>query len=223
MTSGANNVVECVLFDLDGTLIDTLGAIRESMRHATAQVLGEPLPDEVLMRNVGVPLAVQMKEFSAEHSGELLLAYREHNDRVDGSLVREYPGVESVLERLATAGVRMAVVTSKLHEGACRDLNRFGLERFFEAVIGSDDVALHKPDPFPLLHTAGLMGVSPHRCAYVGDSPHDMTAATKAGMLAIGVTWGIASQECLERAGAQRIAHSMSEVPGIIEGHTVST
>lgn len=209
-----------MLFDLDGTLLDTLGLIRESMRFATAAVLGEPLPDDVLMRNVGVPLAVQMREFSEEKADDLLRTYREHNDRVHDALVREYPGVEQALEWVVASGLKTGVVTSKLRSGAMRGLERFSLDRFFDVVIGADDVDRHKPDPYPLLHAAQVMGLDPRACAYVGDSPHDMTAARGAGMVAISATWGVSSLERLEEAGAQYHAHSMQDVVSILSGHS---
>ncbi len=206
----------CVLFDLDGTLIDTLGLIRESMRHATATVLGEPLPDDVLMHNVGIPLAAQMREFSAEHADALLAAYREHNDRVHDILVSEYPDVEGGLERLSAAGMRMGVVTSKLRRVALRGLERFSLGRFFEVLVGSDDVDVHKPDPYPLVHAARLMGVEAAHCAYLGDSPHDMAAARAANMLAVGATWGVSSRARLMDAGAHHCADAMCEAVEVL-------
>lgn len=219
MTTDRIQDVECVLFDLDGTLLDTLALIRESMRFATASVLGAPLPDDVLMRNVGVPLAVQMREFSEEKADELLLTYREHNNRVHDTMIREYPGVEQALEWVVSSGLKTGVVTSKLRAGAMRGLERFSLERFFDVVIGADDVDRHKPDPYPLLHAAQVIGVDPRVCAYVGDSPHDMAAARAAGMVAISATWGVSSRERLEEAGAQFHAHSMQDVVSILSGH----
>lgn len=213
------HAIEVVLFDLDGTLVNTLELILESMRYTTNEVLGAPLPDDVLMHNVGVPLAVQMREFSPEHAEELLAVYRRHNDRVHDALIREYPGVDSALQQLSAAGYRMGVVTSKLHRGAQRGLDRFSLGRFFEVLVGSDDVELHKPDPFPLLHAAGLMGGEPGHCVYVGDSPHDMAAARAAGMVAIAATWGVSSRERLADAGAQYATHSMAEVAAVLCGH----
>jgi len=211
--------VEVVLFDLDGTLIDTLELIRESMRYATATVLGEPLPDDVLMHNVGVPLAVQMREFSEERADELLVAYREHNARVHDVMVREYPGVEESLTELGERGYRLGVVTSKIRHVATRGLERFSLERFFDVVVASDDVARHKPDPTPLLHAASALAIEPARCAYVGDSPHDISAALAAGMVAVAAKWGVASVERLRAAGAEYEADSMSEVATLFMGY----
>lgn len=205
-----------VLFDLDGTLIDTLDLIRESMRYATAAVLGSALPDDVLMHNVGVPLAVQMAEFSEEHADELLRVYREHNERIHDIMVREYEGVEPALEALVHDGLTLGVVTSKIRAGAQRGLDRFSLGRFFDVIVACDDVAVHKPEPDPLLHAAGVLEVSAEACVYVGDSPHDITAALAAGMWAVGASWGVAGEERLVEAGAHVIAHNMDEVVHLV-------
>ncbi len=212
------SAVECVLFDLDGTLIDTLELIRESMRYCTATVLGAPLPDDVLMRNVGVPLRAQMREFSEEHAEELLLAYREHNSRVHDSMVREYPGVEAALESLLARGLRLGVVTSKSGPVAHRGLERFSLGRFFELVVSCDDVPVHKPDPYPLVHAAGLLGIDPARCAYVGDSPHDMTAAIAAGCVSVAALWGVSDRERVLEPGPEYAVGSMAEVALLFDG-----
>lgn len=182
--------VEAVLFDLDGTLIDSVELIRTSFRHATHEVLGEQLPDDVVMAGVGIPLIKQMREFSPEHADELLRVYREHNAEVHDAMVRQYSGTEAVLTELRDRGYPMGVVTSKGTPMALRGLRLFDLERFFEVVVTADDVDLHKPDPYPVRHAAELLGVDVTRCAYVGDSPHDMLSAISAGAVSVAALWG---------------------------------
>lgn len=208
--------VDCILFDLDGTLVDSVELILASFRHATAAVLGEALPDDVMMRNVGVPLRTQMEEFSPEHVDELLAAYREHNGRVHDELLGEYPGTEEVLERLAQAGFAMGVVTSKSAPVARRGLERYGLERFFGAVVAMEDTDRHKPEPDPLLRAAGLLGREAGRCAYVGDAPQDILAAKAAGMVSVGATWGAHTAEKVAGAEPDFVLHSVSELPGLL-------
>lgn len=215
------DAIECVLFDLDGTLIDTIELIRESMRYATATVLGEALPDEVLMRNVGVPLRRQMHEFDAERADELLRVYREHNGRVHDAMVKEYPGVEEALEKISARGLRMGIVTSKSRPVALRGIDRFSLGRFFEIVVSCDDVATHKPDPFPLMHAAQELGVDIRKCAYVGDSPHDMSAAVGAGCVSIAALWGGFTRERVLEPGPDYAAESMADVVAVVSGHGV--
>jgi pyrophosphatase PpaX len=207
--------LEAVLFDLDGTLIDSIELILASFRYATERVLGARLPDEELMRNVGVPLARQMREFSPEHAEELLGVYREHNARVHDEMLRSYAGIEDMLVAMTAAGMRLGVVTSKMRHMALRGLERYDLVRFFDLVVGSDDVAKHKPDPHPLFVAAGELGVSIARCAYVGDSPHDMAAARAAGCVSIAALWGAFEAEVVLEPGADYAVASPGELLAI--------
>jgi pyrophosphatase PpaX len=207
--------VDCVLFDLDGTLVDTIELILCSFRHATEQVLGEALPDEVVLADVGVPLRTQMRSFSEEHTDELLRVYREHNAVHHDDLIKEYPGVEDVLRELRARGYKLGVVTSKLNHMACRGLDCFDLAPFVDLVIGADDVEIHKPDPHPLLVAAERLGSAPERCAYVGDAPPDMQAARGAGMVSIAALWGAAHSD--ERLLAENPDIALSEVRGLLE------
>jgi pyrophosphatase PpaX len=210
-TPGADRV-RAVLFDLDGTLIDTLDLILASMRYTTEKVLGAALPDDVLMRNVGVPLIVQMRELDAEKAEDMLLVYREHNARVHDSLIKEYPGVHEALSQILASGRKLGVVTSKGRHVAEKGLALFGLQDFLSVLVTFDDVPKHKPDPYPLEYAAGQMGVSAGDCAYVGDSPFDIIAANAAGCLSIAALWGVASQERLREAGPALTAESMAQV-----------
>lgn len=211
--------LRAILFDLDGTLIDTIDMIRASMRHATAVVLGESLPDEVLMRNVGIPLAQQMREFSPEHAEELLGVYREHNHEIHDEMLREYPGVEEALVALREQGYALGIVTSKSRPVAFRGLERFGLEGYFDVAVCCEDVSVHKPAPDPLLAAAEQMGVGISECAYVGDSPHDMTAAVSAGCVSIAATWGGFSRQTVLEPGPDYAADSMTDVVSILSGN----
>ncbi len=185
--------LEGVLFDLDGTLIDTHDLILASFRHATTAVLGRIIPDSILMAKVGVPLEVQLEDFSDDPDlrRQMLQVYREYNHAFHDEMVRSFAGVEESLRALNADGVRLGVVTSKRRQLAVRGLERFGLEGFFEFVIGSDDCRLHKPDPAPVLMGCERMGLDPSRCAYVGDSPFDVAAGRDAGCLPVAAVWGM--------------------------------
>lgn len=207
--------VEVVLFDLDGTLIDTMELILASMRHATETVLGEALADDVLMRNVGVPLRVQMREFNVEQCEELLTCYRQHNAIIHDELVAEYPGTADGLAALVAQGYRLAVVTSKSKPVALRGLEHYGLDRFFETVVAYEDTEIHKPEPEPLLEAARRMGVPIELCAYVGDSPHDMNAAIAAGAVPVAALWGPFAERVVEPGPAAALA-TIGELAGVL-------
>lgn len=208
--------VRALLFDLDGTLIDTVALILSSFRYATGRVFGEPLPDEVLMRNVGVPLARQMREFAPDQADELLRVYREHNSSVHDEMIAEYPGTREVLDGFFGQGIPMGVVTSKGTPMARRGLEIFGLERYFEVVVTADDVPLHKPDPYPLRRAGELMGVPADECLYLGDSPHDIAAARGAGAVAVAALWGAFPAADVLDAGPDYALTSITELPELV-------
>jgi len=215
--SNANRPIEVVLFDLDGTLIDTIELILSSMRHATAEVLGEALPDDVLLHNVGVPLRVQMGEFAPGREDELLCVYRAHNAIVHDQLVCEYPGTEEALQAVVARGYRLGIVTSKSVEVAQRGIDRFGLGEFFETLVGYEDTEIHKPEPAPLLLAAERMGVDIGRCCYVGDSPHDMNAGKAAGAVTVAALWG-PFRERVSETGPDFVIEHLSDLSAVLDG-----
>ena len=184
--------VRGVLFDLDGTLLDTQRLILVSFRHAVETVLGKSMPDELLIAKVGQPLTVQMWDFTDDQEvhDELLAVYRDYNARVHDDLIRIFPGVPELLADLRETGLPFGVVTSKRHEAAVRGLATFGLDGAFDLLIGSDDCAAHKPDPGPVLQGCRQLGLRPEECAYVGDSPFDLQAGRGAGCPTAAVLWG---------------------------------
>jgi pyrophosphatase PpaX len=209
--------IEVVLFDLDGTVLDTHDMILASFRKATQEVLGSIPPEELMMDMVGIPLVEQMQVISPEHADELVTTYRANNLLIHDQMVRSFPGTTEALTTLLQAGLRLAIVTSKRNSLAERGLEVFGFERYFELVIGSDDTDTHKPEPAPLLLAAERLGVQARTCAYVGDSPYDMQAARAAQMPAIAALWGMFTPQRLRDAGAEYEAASISELPAIIE------
>jgi pyrophosphatase PpaX len=179
-----------VLFDLDGTLVDSGPIILASMRHATREVLGRDFGDAELMQAVGGPgLEAQMAVFAPERVAELVQVYRAHNEPLHDEL-EACVGMEDVLLRLHADGHRLGVVTAKRRSTVELAFARVPVAHLFETVVGGDETERHKPDPAPLLLAAERMQADPAETAYVGDSPFDIRAAKAAGMHAVAVTWG---------------------------------
>jgi len=179
-----------VLFDLDGTVVDSSAIILASMRHATREVLGREYGDDELMRAVGGPgLEAQMAAFAPDRVEELVRVYRAHNEPLHDEL-EACDGMLDVLERLHEEGRRLGIVTAKRRSTVELAFDRVPLAHLFETVVGGDETERHKPDPQPLLLAAERLQADPAEAAYVGDSPFDMRAAKAAGMHAVGVTWG---------------------------------
>jgi pyrophosphatase PpaX len=202
-----------VLFDLDGTVVDSGGIILASMRHATREVLGRDFGDAELMQAVGGPgLEAQMEVFAPERVDDLVRVYRAHNEPLHDEL-EACAGMEEVLLRLHEQGHRLGVVTAKRRSTVELAFARVPIAHLFETVVGGDETQKHKPDPEPLLLAAERMNARPAETAYVGDSPFDIRAAKAAGMHAIAVTWGrIHDRERLEREEPDAIVDTAEEL-----------
>ena len=206
-----------VLFDLDGTVVDSGAIILASMRHATREVLGREYSDAELLQAVGGPgLEAQMRVFGPEHVDELVRVYRAHNEPLHEQL-EACLGMEDVLVRLHEQGRRLGVVTAKKRSTVELAFARVAVGHLFETVVGGDETDEHKPHPAPLLLAAERMGADPADTAYVGDSPFDVRAAKAAGMVAVAVTWGrIHDRARLEAEEPDAVAETAEELLAIL-------
>jgi pyrophosphatase PpaX len=179
-----------VLFDFDGTVVDSGGIILASMRHATRTVLARDYTDEELMANVGGPgLEAQMVAIAPERVDELVRVYREHNESIHDEL-ESCAGMEDVLVTLRAEGRRVGLVTAKRRATVDLAFRYLPLEPYFETIVASEDTERHKPDPAPVLLALERLNAPPDEAAYVGDSPFDVAAANAAGVFSIAVGWG---------------------------------
>jgi len=206
-----------VLFDLDGTLIDSGEIILSSFRHATQTVLEREIPDEVLAAAVGGSnIHEQMRAFDEERADELVRVYREHNAPLHDGLVA-FEGIERVLHRLRAEGRQLGIVTAKRRKTVDLAFGILPLERYFDAVVTSEQTEYHKPHPEPVFTALERLGTQPEEAAFVGDSPFDMGAGKAAGVFTVAVSWGkIHSVERLREAGADAVVHSPEELLDVL-------
>lgn len=183
-----------IVFDLDGTLIDSEGLILASFRHTMRRHLGEAPPDEAWRATIGRPLAVQVRDFaSSDAEAEAMIrTYTEHNLTNHDRLVRSFDGIREALQVLREAGKTLAIATSKRRVAARMGLAACGLpEDWFAAIVTADDVTRYKPDAEPVLRAlAGVGSRGAGRAVYVGDSIHDMRSGRAAGVSTAAVLWG---------------------------------
>jgi pyrophosphatase PpaX len=206
-----------VLFDLDGTVIDSGAIILASMRHAAKEVLGLEPPEEELMAAVGGPgLEAQMRALAPDRVHELVSVYRAHNEPLHEQLVA-CEGIDDVLVALKDEGRRLGIVTAKRRATVELAFANVPLAHLFETIVGGDETDRHKPDPAPLLLAAKRLQADADDCAYVGDSPFDICAARAAGIHAVAVTWGgIHTRERLEREGPDAIVDTPEELHQVL-------
>ena len=189
-----------ILFDLDGTLIDSTEAILESFAAAYG-AFGEPVPDEAqIRRRIGEPLTKMFAGMGVRGGtvAEHVAAYKEHYRRVSRQKTVLLPGAREAVERAARFA-RLGVVTTKTGKYSIELLEHLELMRFFEVLIGSEDVSRHKPHPEPVLKALEAMGRSRRGCWMVGDTPMDVEAARAAGVAPFAVTCGYADEKSLRK------------------------
>ena len=174
--------IKGVLFDLDGTLVNTTPLILESFRH-TFREFGLPVPaDSELVAGFGLPMRTAVTAYMPEEmADEFCDAYRAYQRTRHDELIEGIDGVAETLSALAERGIKMAVVTSKKRPAAIRDLGCYDLVKYFDVIIACDDCAENKPLPGPSLMALKQLGLSGAECLAVGDSPFDFQSARGAG------------------------------------------
>lgn len=186
--------VRTVLFDLDGTLIDSTRLILASYRHTLREHRGEAPPDSAWLAGMGRPLLDQLRDFAAdeEEARRMARTYMEHNRRVHDRLVRRFDGVAETLTRLRQRDFTLGIVTSKLRPSVRQGMRACDIpEDWFVALVTASDVDVHKPDPTPVQRALEGMGeAEPRRTLFVGDSVHDLVAGRAAGVRTAAALWG---------------------------------
>ncbi len=207
---------KAVVFDLDGTIVDSVELIIISFQHAIREVLGREISREESIVWVGRPLREQMTLFSPEHADELVNVYREFNHREHDRMLKLYDGILHLLDALQKAGVKLGLVTSKSRYTTQMAFDLTGIESYFDASVCADESSGNKPSPDPILHCLELLGVGPDEAAYVGDSPSDIQAALAAGVRAIGVGWGVFDSAALEAEKPAALVHTIPELAEVL-------
>ncbi len=206
-----------LLFDLDGTLVDSIGLIIGSMRHAFRGRDRSPT-DKEWSAKIGTPLRNCFSDWATDADDiEVLIAgYREWQLANHDRLVCAYDGVAETLEALHRAGHRTALVTSKGEELALRALRNTGMEPFIDEIVGLEATTRHKPDPEPVRVALDRLGVAPVDAMFLGDSPYDILAGNAAGVHTVAALWGPFSRAELEPASPGHFIGQFAELPGVL-------
>jgi pyrophosphatase PpaX len=209
-----------VLFDLDGTLIDSIELIVHSARYAFEKCGHPPPTKEDWVADLGLPLRAMFGRFITDEAllADLVAGYREYQLENHDRLVRPYEEVEATLRALHERGFALAVVTSKVEPLAYRGLAHVGLDGFFDVVVGLESCTRHKPDPEPVRIALDRLGLPPTAAAFVGDSPHDMSAGRAAGVTTVAALWGPFTRAQLAPSGPDYYIERIGELLPILDG-----
>lgn len=217
-SSSAGLSVDAVLFDLDGTLVDSFSLIAESFTYAVRKVLArDPTPEE-LRREWGAPLRTRAAAVAPGHVDELVAAYEKYYDRLQKDALRPFPGVRGMLLALRRSGLRLGVVTSKRRERTLTTLRAVALHSLFDCIVTDDDVPRPKPSPDPIHRALEQLATLPPRALMVGDAPFDLMAARAAGVRTVAAMWGTRDPEKLLALQPDYVATEPSDVVAIVLG-----
>ncbi|MDQ3704895.1 MAG: HAD-IA family hydrolase [Chloroflexota bacterium] len=208
--------ISTILFDLDGTLINSIDHIVDCWQHTVRTGLGREISREEVLPTIGRSLQACFEEMAPGRSDELYGIYTTYErDRHDAN-VQLIMGTREVLDTLLAQGYKLGVVTSKVLHVAMSGLELFQLDPYFQVIITQADTERHKPYPDPLLVACERLGVLPADAVYVGDAWTDIEAGKAAGLLTVGVTWGAAG-EAIREAEPDYILATMTELPGLLK------
>lgn len=212
-----------VLFDLDGTLIDSIELILNSAKHAFRDRDGHVPTDAEWLTGVGIPLATMFRRYARDDADvdALIGKYREYQLANHDRLVRGYEAVVETVDALHASRHPLAIVTSKTGWLAQRGLDTVGLGSHFDVIVGCDTCDLHKPDPGPVLFALDKLGYPPDEAVFVGDSIYDMQAGNAAGVMTIAALWGPFSREDLVATNPTHFLERISDLPRLLQ--TVET
>ncbi|HWQ32426.1 MAG TPA: HAD-IA family hydrolase [Blastocatellia bacterium] len=203
-----------VLFDFDGTLVNTTPLILRSFRATWEKLFGFTLDEASYIQTFGIPLETAMQQMLAQMTeqqlipapadpvaavAEMLAAYRAFNHKWHDQMIEPFAGIDQTLKELRQRGCVSGVVTSKKRVGAERGMKIFGLHEMMAVSVCCEDTTRNKPDPEPLLHAMERLAAAPEETIYVGDSPHDIIAGRAARIATAAAAWGPFARTELER------------------------
>lgn len=209
--------IKTLLFDLDGTLINTNDLIIASFLHTLEQFKPGEYTREQVINFIGPPLIDSFRKVDPERYEEMIDVYRTHNHSFHDELVKEYAGVYETIKELHEKGYNLAIVTTKIRKTALMGLKLMKLDQFFDVVIGLDDVENAKPHTEPLEKALNALGLTKEGAMMIGDSPHDIHAGKNMGIPTAAVSWSIKGEEAMRALEPDYILAEMSDLLDIVE------
>lgn len=228
--------IKAILFDLDGTLIDTTDLILRCFAHAWQDVCGISHSREDIVATFGIPLRVAMQNLLTSHRlqpidlqkvnlvtpddevvEQLITTYRSFNSVNHDSFARPFEKTNYAVSVLRSRGYKIGLVTSKGRDFAMRGLQLCKLAHLIDEAVFMEDTLRHKPDPEPILTVLKKLQLKPDEAVYVGDSFHDIVAGRAAGVKTIAAAWGPLPHAELEREQPDFMLQSITDLLNIFE------
>ncbi|WP_423799582.1 pyrophosphatase PpaX [Neobacillus sp. SAB-20_R2A] len=209
--------ITTILFDLDGTLIDTNELIIASYLHTLEKFYPGKYQREHVLPFMGPTLSEAFSTVDPEQVDDMIAEYRAFNVANHDSFVKEFPGVFETIQALKEKGYKLAIVTTKRLDVAMMGLRLTKMDSFFDTVIALDHVTKVKPDPEPILKALEQLGSSPSEAMMVGDNLHDILGGKNAGVLTAGVAWSAKGRNHIAEQNPDYILEEMPDLLKILD------
>ena len=205
-----------VLFDLDGTILDTNELILSSFMHTLEVNQPGKYTRQDVIDEMGGPLVEMLRKFDPDNAEELVAVYRKYNWEEHDRLVTIFPYVQQVLKTIKDEGFKTALVTTKQRSSAIHGMELYEIDQYIDYVVGMEDTASHKPSPEPLLLAMENIGARADQTIMVGDNPVDILGAKNAGVASCGVAWSMRGADYLLEFEPDYMIDDMRELLDII-------
>lgn len=207
--------IKTVLFDFDGTLIDTNDLIYKSFVYTFDQYGYEFTKEEILQFN-GPPLKETFSRINPELADEMIRTYRAHNGKYHDEYVSLFPNVRETLDALQQEGFKLAIVSAKMRNGVEQGMEATNLTSYFDTIITIDDVKNPKPHPEPVQKALEHLYAKPEEAIMVGDNYHDIKSGNRAGTKTAGVAWSVKGEAFLQQYNPTYMLKDMTDLLNII-------
>lgn len=195
-------MIKAVLFDLDGTLLDTNELIYKSFEKTFKDKLNIILSKEEILSFFGIPLIDPFKPYAESYNiDELVKYYRDYNENIHDTMCFAFDGVKELLTILKEKDIKVGIVTSKRRELAVRGMKVAGIYDFMDVIITPESTTLHKPNPDPVLRACSDLGIEPKEAIMVGDSSYDIICGKSAGSKTCAVSYTFIGIDKLKESG----------------------
>ncbi|MEW9096183.1 MAG: pyrophosphatase PpaX [Clostridiaceae bacterium] len=210
-------MIKAILFDLDGTLVNTNELILETFKYVFKNHLNMKVDDKEIVNTFGEPLMGVLERYGKDRAEELFQAYITYNEEVHDSLIKSIDGVEEGLKLLKETGLKIGIVTSKRRAAALRGLRLFDLEKFMDVIVTPEDTKIHKPHGEPVLKACELLGISPEYALMVGDSHNDILCGQNANAKTCLVKYTALSVEDILKHKPDYVVDSVIDIYNIVK------
>ncbi|GGD28746.1 pyrophosphatase PpaX [Pontibacillus salipaludis] len=209
--------IRTLLFDLDGTLINTNDLIIASFLHTTETYSDEEYTREDVLKFIGPPLEESLRKINPEADvEEMMNTYRTHNHENHDRLVEAYDGVVETLEKLKQAGFKLGIVTTKMRQTVDMGIELTHIADKFETIVTLDDVTHAKPHPEPVVRAMKELDAKPEETIMVGDNTHDIESGQNAGTKTAGVAWTVKGRKVLDDLEPDYMLEHISDILKIV-------